>query len=81
MEATTDCLWFTAYDSDDVCGLFKDCEEVNAASCPQCVSGEVACSALQCDLPGQCEGTLIHLVTSVNSHKGCLVRQFPVEVI
>jgi hypothetical protein len=47
------CNWFTYSEQFNLCQLFNDCQSLNQ-DCTECVSGEVSCSAYQCDIEGTC---------------------------
>lgn len=68
------CKWFTVNEKDSFCNLFLNCDDINANSCPDCVSGEVTCSTvdLECNLPGLCLGNLEHS-ENTQSHQACMV--------
>jgi hypothetical protein len=37
----TECHWFTKFVDEDLCGLFVDCESIDAESCVDCISGKI----------------------------------------
>jgi hypothetical protein len=47
------CNWFTYSEQLNLCELFNDCQSLNQ-DCTECVSGEVSCSAYQCNIEGTC---------------------------
>jgi hypothetical protein len=47
------CNWFTYREQLNLCEQFKDCNSLDQ-DCTECVSGEVSCSAYQCDIEGTC---------------------------
>ena len=52
---TQGCNWFTLNPFFNHCELFSDCLTFSEASCPECISGEVGCSAYNCNIPGRCQ--------------------------
>jgi hypothetical protein len=47
------CNWFTYREQQHFCQQFNDCNSLDQ-DCTECVSGEVSCSAYQCDIEGTC---------------------------
>jgi hypothetical protein len=47
------CNWFTYSNRLNFCELFNDCTSLDQ-DCTECLSGEVSCSAYQCDIEGIC---------------------------
>jgi hypothetical protein len=47
------CNWFTYREQQHYCQQFKDCDSLDQ-DCTECVSGEVSCSAYECDIEGTC---------------------------
>jgi hypothetical protein len=47
------CNWFTYFNPSHICQIFNDCKSLDQ-DCTDCVSGEVSCSAYQCDIEGIC---------------------------
>merc|ERR1712117_658304 len=75
---TANCTWFTHNGPDSFCAVYETCESVDATACPECISGERSCPVtnwgLVCELPGLCEGEIIHedlAETIVNCESQC----------
>ena len=50
-QGTTDCNYFTHYSDESLCFMFLDCAEFPGSNCTDCVTAEVTCDNLQCDIP------------------------------
>ena len=70
-KGTAGCNYFTQYETDAVCFAFRDCPTFAEGFCSQCISGEVGCSSFQCDLQGQCVGSLVGIETGVGVSRDC----------
>ena len=64
-----DCKWFTYNPDGQVCEFLNNCDEINAESCPNCLSGEATCPLYQCNLQGICMGNIIHSSTTDTKHE------------
>ncbi len=49
------CNWFSYQPQGKLCELFANCNEISVDDCLDCVTGEVTCDDLQCNIPGQCQ--------------------------
>ena len=63
---TTECNYFSYQTSTKICIAYKDCDNLSAASCPDCTSGHANCSHRFCFLPGQCDGQFVNVVFTEN---------------
>ena len=70
-QMTPNCNYFTHYKSDDLCFAFLNCNTFSGTGCNDCVSSEVNCPDLQCDVEGECVGTLINFSTAVEDILAC----------
>ena len=59
---TVDCQYFTYYERDGVCFSFINCKNFTSALCQDCISGDVECSDVECNLAGELNYLLITLL-------------------
>lgn len=48
-----ECQYYTHYESQQSCFAFHNCSEVSDDDCDDCVSGDVECENLTCDVSGK----------------------------
>ena len=67
------CNWFSYYPQLAFCQLLHNCSELNVPKCPDCLSGQVDCSAPepQCWVQGQCRGNMI-ILEETGTREECL---------
>ncbi len=63
---TIECAWYTFDSDDNICFMWKNCQNLTEANCPSCISGAVGCNLYDCSLPGTCQ------VSNKNDIKQCL---------
>lgn len=53
------CQYWTYYENEGACFSFVSCSNLDPTDCDGCISGDVECQERQCDLQGQCDGSLV----------------------
>ena len=53
------CQYWTFYENEGACFSFVSCSNLDPTECDGCISGDVDCQEKQCDLQGQCDGSLV----------------------
>ena len=58
------CQWYSFKErSKTICELFSDCNEISTNDCDHCVSGQVQCDLINCNLPGYCTVSITRITT------------------